>query len=574
MDVIAMSKINKINTILAGTSKQSIAKSNNTVAKMYSNSATKIIAFGDSVTYGQQPTLGGQTANPYPTVLQAKLRTIYNNAGITVVNAGNPGYTTTQLLGVISAQVLTQAPDLVIMMCGINDANPANGISLATYKANLITMIKQIQATGAELLILSSTPIWQATSDRLHSLQTYTRIVEDLVAHFELGFIDVNKELEKMFLYRRDIPYLAYGGTNIDYVHLADSTYGCIAEIIVGKALSASGVNSVVPVINSETHIIAVNNNCINTNCTSVSVNTSQYSSQNYCLISDSTTGTYLRFTFFTDRDGMDLYSLGCKTKAGGQTSILDNGVAIKTVDNFSNHITNTARYDAEDLLIENVKYGLHIIEILVANIAIGQSTTGVGKAYVSEFVFKPTLKTPVDILYKISGTVLPVMEKFHKVCNTNGVIRMDGTGVTWGGAMLQEDKTAGLRSGKTLIIEAEGIFPVDGGISYFGARGEANYALSAFGYLIRLSATAINAYIFEDTSIGTALATYAVSPNFSIPHKIRITHTYEGLITVFLDGVQAMQFTNTKEKSGKFGMYVGGGGGILELSRYEYCYR
>jgi hypothetical protein len=291
-------------------------------------------------------------------------------------------------------------------------------------------------------------------------------------------------------------------------------------------------------------------------------------------LASDSSFGTYLRFTFFSDKDGMDLYILGCKTKAGGQATILDNGVAINIYDAFSNMITNTARYDAEDLLLENVGYGLHIIEILASNIVLGQSQTTLGKVYISEFMFKPTLKTPTDVLYKIAGTIVPTMEKFNKVCNTNGTIRLDGTGVTWGGSMLQEDKTVGLRSGKTLIIEAEGVFPADGGISYFGSKGESTFALSAFGYLIRLQATAINMYIFEDTTISTALETFAVTPNFAISHKIRVTHTYEGLITVFLDDVQAFEFTNIKEKSGKFGMYVGANGGILELNRYEYCYR
>ena len=553
---------------------KTIAKANNTVTKMYTGVATKIICFGDSITWGQQPTIGGQTPNPYPSVLQAKLRKIYNNNNISVVNAGNPGFTAGQLLPVISAQVLTQSPDLVVFMCGINDANPTSAVDRATYKANMINIIKQIVATGAELLILSSTPIWQSTSDRLHGLLTYTRIVEDLVRQYNIGFIDLNKEFEKMYLFKRDTPYVAHGGSNIDYVHLADTTYGCIAEIVIGKALNYNGVQNILPVINSETHVIAVNNNCIFTDCNSISTNPGQYSGQNYALASDSSFGTYLRFTFFADRDGMDLYLLGCKTKAGGQVSVLDNSVAVKTVDGFTNMISNTARYDAEDLLLENIGYGLHTIEILVSNLIMGQSLSTVGKIYISEFVFRPTMKSPVDIGYHISGTVNPVMEKFNKVCNTNGLIRLDGTGVTWGGVMFQDDKAIGLKTGKTLVIEAEGIFPTDGGITYFGAKGEPAYALSAFGYLIRLSATAINMYIFEDTTIGTALATFAVSPNFTISHKLRITHTTAGVITVFLDNVQAFQLTNIKEKSGKFGLYVGGSGGNIELNRYEYCYR
>jgi len=550
MDSVLFSMINKIkksggsvdltsiNSQLDDTAKQSITKCYNTVTKMYTKIATNIICFGDSVTWGQVPTVGGQTANPYPSVLQAKLRKIYGNANITVANTGNAGYTSTQLLTVLSTQVLTQSPDLVVLMCGINDANPSNNISRDTYKTNMKSIIKQILKTGSEVLLLSSTPIRQATSDRLHILQTYTRIAEDLAKQFAIGFIDLNKEFEKLFLFKRDVPYITYGSTNMDYIHLADIGYNYLAEIVVGKAMNYNGIENVIPVINSEAHVIAVNNPSVVTDCTGISVTASYYAQQGYYLTSDSSTGSYLRFTFFVDRDGMDLFLVGAKTKAGGQVSILDNGVSVKTYDCFTS-MGSTAKYDAEDLVIENLSYGLHIIEFLVANITIGQSSTGVGKIYLSEFVFKPSLKAPIDVAYKLSGTLYPTIERFDTVSKFRGTLRLNGTGVTQGGIVMQDDKTVTLKTGKSLVIEAEGKFVADSGISYFGSKSDSvsNPTVpSAFGYLVNLTATTVDLYVFNDNA-KVSIGTFAIANTFTGTHKIRIVHTVSGVITILLDG-------------------------------------
>jgi hypothetical protein len=188
--------------------------------------------------------------------------------------------------------------------------------------------------------------------------------MEDLAKQFGLGFVDINKEFQKLYLFKRTIPYTAFGSANIDYVHLGDDGYAYIAEIIIGKALNYNGLENVIPVINSESHIILANNNAVMTDCTSITANTAaEYAGQHYTLCSDSSTGTYLRFTFFADRDGMDLYLVGARTKAGGQIAIYDNGTAVKTFDAFTAMTSLVAKYDAEDLIIENLSYGLHIIE-------------------------------------------------------------------------------------------------------------------------------------------------------------------------------------------------------------------
>ena len=77
---------------------------------------------------------------------------------------------------------------------------------------------------------------------------------------------------------------------------------------------------------------------------------------------------------------------------------------------------------------------------------------------------------------------------------------------------------------------------------------------------------------MFNDNA-KVSIGTFAIANTFTGTHKIRIVHTVSGVITILLDGTQVIQVTDTKEKSGKFGMYVGATGGTIELPRYEYCY-
>lgn len=56
------------------------------------------------------------------------------------------------------------------------------------------------------------------------------------------------------------------------------------------------------------------------------------------------------------------------------------------------------------------------------------------------------------------------------------------------------------------------------------------------------------------------------------ITNRFRIEHRYDGVIKVFIDGVEMLSVTNTKNLNGYFGLFSDRAVQI-EIDRYEYCY-
>jgi acyl-CoA thioesterase I len=102
---------------------------------------TNVIAFGDSLTAGY----GAGAGEDYPSNL-AKL------IGREVINAGVSGDTTDSALARVDADVLQRSPRIVIVGLGGNDF--LRGASIASTEANLRTIVKQIQQSGAMVVLL------------------------------------------------------------------------------------------------------------------------------------------------------------------------------------------------------------------------------------------------------------------------------------------------------------------------------------------------------------------------------------------------------------------------------------
>ena len=102
---------------------------------------TNIIAFGDSLTAGY----GAGPGQDYPANL-AKL------IGREVINAGVSGDTTDSALARLDPDVLQHEPRIVIVGLGGNDF--LRGAPITSTEANLRTIVKQVQASGAMVVLL------------------------------------------------------------------------------------------------------------------------------------------------------------------------------------------------------------------------------------------------------------------------------------------------------------------------------------------------------------------------------------------------------------------------------------
>jgi lysophospholipase L1-like esterase len=124
--------------------------------------AVTIVAFGDSTTAHRTLDDNSQLV-VYGDLLQAELPTILGEP-VTVINSGVPSDSTNHGLARINSAVLAQNPDYVVIQFGANDAlvDGTNGVPrvpLATYTANLQSMVDQIEAIGATPILMSPFPL-------------------------------------------------------------------------------------------------------------------------------------------------------------------------------------------------------------------------------------------------------------------------------------------------------------------------------------------------------------------------------------------------------------------------------
>jgi acyl-CoA thioesterase I len=100
-----------------------------------------VIAFGDSLTAGY----GAGEGEDYPTRLSQSI-------GTSIINAGVSGDTTETALGRLENDVLSQNPKIVIVGLGGNDY--LRRVPFQTTEANLRSIVRQIQSTGAMVVLL------------------------------------------------------------------------------------------------------------------------------------------------------------------------------------------------------------------------------------------------------------------------------------------------------------------------------------------------------------------------------------------------------------------------------------
>jgi acyl-CoA thioesterase-1 len=129
-------------------------------------SATRFVAFGDSITAGVTATclrvtplmtfldtmrvLPRAADDPwaYPNVLQARLRSRYAAQTPTVLNRGNPGEELADGVSRLPGVLATDSPQVVLLQEGANDVN--QGRSPATMAAALRSMVRDARNRGMQ----------------------------------------------------------------------------------------------------------------------------------------------------------------------------------------------------------------------------------------------------------------------------------------------------------------------------------------------------------------------------------------------------------------------------------------
>lgn len=178
------------------TSSASVNSKDNFFRKIQKKQNTKIVCFGDSITFGY--TAGNiQSAYPYPKKLQDIFSAVYNSTTTTVVNAGVSGDTTANALARIQTDVIAQAPDICIVMFGTNDVLQDPGVSVDTYKANMQTIIETLNNAGISVIVMASPPLVtnnSAAANGQIKISLYRSALKDLCRQRNVPIIDMNEK--------------------------------------------------------------------------------------------------------------------------------------------------------------------------------------------------------------------------------------------------------------------------------------------------------------------------------------------------------------------------------------------
>ena len=119
----------------------------------------KIVFFGDSITdAGRDKENSNDLGNGFVLLAANKLRLLYPEKDLTILNRGVSGDRTRELLDRIDKDVIAERPDVVVMLIGINDIGRRFLGSVTTeeqFRKNYQELIDKITGTGAKLILIA-----------------------------------------------------------------------------------------------------------------------------------------------------------------------------------------------------------------------------------------------------------------------------------------------------------------------------------------------------------------------------------------------------------------------------------
>jgi lysophospholipase L1-like esterase len=189
-------------------------------------SGPRLVALGDSTIAADSsnaPSWGGRDFVAMALILSGGAFRYVRNAGI----AGNKS---ADMLARFSTDVTPYAPDVVLLVAGINDAVTGT-VTLATYAANMRAIVANIRAIGAVAWIGNVAPNLN-TGGTLQKIDTYNAWLREFTAAENIPLLDLNTPLTDPATGQ----YLGSpgpGGMTLDGTH--QDVHGALA---VGQALA------------------------------------------------------------------------------------------------------------------------------------------------------------------------------------------------------------------------------------------------------------------------------------------------------------------------------------------------
>jgi acyl-CoA thioesterase-1 len=184
-------------------------------AKDVSQRPILVVALGDSVTQGVMELSVLDAEGVFHRLLQKELEAFYPMTTFSTFNAGVSGGTVEQAQERLERDVLSLAPDLVLIAFGLNDCH--NGPEgLAKFESDLREVVRRIQeSTEADIVLVTPPFMARRANPRIHPdhnihtdaiikvqsegrLGQYAQAIRDIGAARSLPVADVHREWERL----------------------------------------------------------------------------------------------------------------------------------------------------------------------------------------------------------------------------------------------------------------------------------------------------------------------------------------------------------------------------------------
>jgi acyl-CoA thioesterase-1 len=215
-----------------------------TAQRLLAREPLKIVAIGSSSTAGAGASSDSAT---YPSRLASELKTLFPDEAITVLNRGINGQDAQDMLARLKADVVEEAPDLVLWQLGTNAA--LRGSPIAEIREQVESGLAMLKQAGIDVILIDPQFVpavitvpeadgmveMISTSGRAHKVSVFHRFA--IMRHW------------------RQVSGLAFDTfTSADGLHMNDWSYGCWAKLLAGavaqtikRPVASASVNTIAP---------------------------------------------------------------------------------------------------------------------------------------------------------------------------------------------------------------------------------------------------------------------------------------------------------------------------------------
>ncbi len=182
----------------------------------------KIVFFGDLITDGGRDINDiNSLGNGYAKILADKLRPIYPDTDIQLINRGKAGDDVSDLLARLEDDAIAHKPDAVVMMAGINNVvhhfKNEKVLDLKKLEADLKELLKRLKKEGITVIFLE--PFLLPAPDKLRMRKLFDAELE-VIKKTALKYADEYVAYDEMFNgLTGSIPYTEYAPDGIHPTH-------------------------------------------------------------------------------------------------------------------------------------------------------------------------------------------------------------------------------------------------------------------------------------------------------------------------------------------------------------------